>query len=76
MGQISSGIGGELKLGPIRKNLDDNKFKKQCGYSTLSTALGSNEYKINYFKDEQIERYITTRNEKTKITMNSHISIV
>jgi len=75
-GQISSGIGGELKLGPIRKNLDDNKFKKQCGYSTLSTALGSNEYTINYFKDEQIERYITTRNEKTKITMNSHISIV
>jgi hypothetical protein len=75
-GQISGGIGGALQLGPIRRQLDQNKFKKQAGYSTLTSDLGSNTYTINFFKDEQILRYITTKNEKQRITMNSHITIV
>ena len=75
-GQISSGIGGALQLGPMRRQLDQNKFKKECGYSTLSTSLGSNEYTINYFKDDIISTYIITSSDKTKIVMNSHISIV
>jgi len=75
-GQISSGIGGALQLGPMRRQLDQNKFKKECGYSTLSTSLGSNEYTINYYKNDIISKYITTSNEKTRIVMNSHISIV
>ena len=75
-GQISSGIGGALQLGPMRRQVDRLKFAKQAGFGTLKTDLGGNEYTINFFKDEQISRYITTQNEKTRIVMNSHISIV
>jgi hypothetical protein len=75
-GQISSGIGGALQLGPMRRQVDRLKFAKQAGYSTLKTDLGSNAYTIEFFKDEQISRYITTQNEKTRYVMNSHISIV
>ncbi len=75
-GQISSGIGGALQLGPMRRQVDRMKFAKQAGYGTLKTDLGSNDYTIEFFKDEQISRYITTQNEKTRIVMNSHISIV
>jgi len=75
-GQISSGIGGALQLGPLRRQVDRLKFAKQAGFGTLKTDLGSNAYTINFFKDEQISRYVTTQNEKTKIVMNSHISIV
>ena len=75
-GQISSGIGGALQLGPMRRQVDRLKFAKQCGFSTLKTDLGSNDYTINFFKDEQISRYVTTQNEKTRFVMNSHITIV
>ena len=75
-GQISSGIGGALQLGPMRRQIDRLKFAKQCGFSTLKTDLGSNDYTINFFKDEQISRYVTTQNEKTRFVMNSHITIV
>ena len=75
-GQVSSGIGGALQLGPMRRQVDRLKFAKQAGYGTLKTDLGGNAYTINFFKDEQISRYVTTQNEKTRIVMNSHISIV
>ena len=75
-GQISSGIGGSLQLGPLRRQVDRLKFAKQCGFSTLTTGLGGNEYTINFFKNTVINTYVTTQNEKTRIVMNSHISIV
>ena len=75
-GQISSGIGGALQLGPMRRQVDRLKFAKQAGYGTLKTDLGGNAYTINFFKDEQISRYITTQNVKTRIVMNSHITKV
>ena len=75
-GQISSGIGGALQLGPMRRQVDRLKFAKQAGYSTLKTDLGSNDYTIEFFKNEQIARYVITQNEKTRIVMNSHITIV
>ena len=75
-GQISSGIGGALQLGPLRRQVDRLKFAKQCGYSTLTAGLGGNEYTIEFFKDKIISKYITTQNEKTRYVMNSHISIV
>jgi hypothetical protein len=75
-GQISSGIGGALQLGPMRRQVDRLKFAKQAGFGTLKTDLGGNAYTINFFKDEQISKYVTTQNEKTRIVMNSHISIV
>ena len=75
-GQISSGIGGSLQLGPLRRQIDRLKFAKQCGFSTLTTGLGGNEYTINFFKNTVINTYVTTQNEKTRIVMNSHISIV
>ena len=75
-GQISSGIGGALQLGPLRRQVDRLKFAKQAGYSTLKTDLGSNHYTIEFFKDDQIHKYVTTQNEKTRIVMNSHITIV
>jgi hypothetical protein len=75
-GQISSGIGGALQLGPLRRQIDRLKFARQCGFSTLTTGLGGNEYTIEFWKDEIISKYVITQNEKTRIVMNSHISIV
>ena len=75
-GQISSGIGGALQLGPLRRQIDRLKFARQCGFSTLTTGLGGNEYTIEFWKDEVISKYVITQNEKTRIVMNSHISIV
>ena len=75
-GQISSGIGGALQLGPLLRQVDRLKFAKQCGFSTLTTGLGGNAYTINFWKDEVISKYVITQNEKTRIVMNSHISIV
>jgi hypothetical protein len=75
-GQISSGIGGALQLGPLRRQVDRLKFAKQAGFSTLKTDLGSNHYTIEFFKDEKISTYSTNQNEKTRFVMNSHISIV
>ena len=75
-GQISSGIGGALQLGPLRRQLDRQKFNKQGGFSKeVGVHLGGG-YQIEHFKNEQISRYITTQNEKSRIVMNSHISIV
>ena len=79
-GQISSGVGGALQLGPLRRQLDRQKFNKEGGYSkdtddNTGVHLGGG-YRIEHFKNEEISRYITTQNEKTRITMNSHISIV
>ncbi len=75
-GLISTGVGGALQLGPMRRQVDQLKFRKECGYGTDRTALGGNHYTIEFFKDEMINRYVLTKNEKQRITMNSHISIV
>ncbi len=79
-GQSSVGVEGALQLGPLRRQLDRQKFNKQGGYSksiNINTGehLGGG-YTIYHFKDEMIARYITTANEKTRFTMNSHISKV
>ena len=75
-GQLSSGIAGALQLGPLRRQLEHQKFNKQGGYSKkIGVDLGGG-YTIENFKTEQISRYVTTKNEKTRIVMNSHISIV
>ncbi len=79
-GQSSVGVEGALQLGPLRRQLDQQKFNKQGGYSksiNINTGehLGGG-YTIYHFKDEMIARYITTANEKTRFTMNSHISKV
>ena len=75
-GLVTGGLTGSLQLGPLRRQVDRLKFAKQAGYSTLTTGLGGNEYTIDYFKDETISTYVITPNEKQRITMNSHISIV
>ena len=97
-GQSSAGIGGALQLGPLRRQLDRQKFNKEGGFSkeygTVPTgpggSLAKNQqdgegrlglhlgggYHIEHFKDEIIARYVTTANEKTRIVMNSHITIV
>ena len=59
---------------------DKTVFHANCSHSNApftSTIedLGGG-YTIDFFKSEQISRYITTQNEKTRIVMNSHISIV
>jgi hypothetical protein len=79
-GQSSVGVEGALQLGPLRRQLDRQKFNKQGGYSksiNINTGehLGGG-YTIDHFKDEIIARYVTTANEKTRFTMNSHISKV
>lgn len=79
-GQSSVGVEGALQLGPLRRQIDRQKFNKQGGYSksiNINTGehLGGG-YTIHHFKDEMIARYITTANEKTRFTMNSHISKV
>ncbi len=79
-GQSSVGVEGALQLGPLRRQLDQQKFNKQGGYSK-SVNINTGEhlgggYTIHHFKDEMIARYITTANEKTRFTMNSHISKV
>ena len=79
-GQSSVGVEGALQLGPLRRQIDRQKFNKQGGYSksiNINTGehLGGG-YTIYHFKDEMIARYITTANEKTRFTMNSHISKV
>ncbi len=75
-GLISAGVSGALQLGPLRRQVDRLKFSKECGYGTDKTALGSNHYTVEFFKDEMINNYVLTANEKQRITMNSHISIV
>ena len=97
-GQISSGIGGALQLGPLRRQLDRQKFNKDGGFSkeygTIPTGPGGSlakdeldsegrlgrhlggGYLLEHFKNEIISDYITTQNEKTRIVMNSHITIV
>ena len=79
-GQSSVGVEGALQLGPLRRQLDRQKFNKQGGYSK-SVNINTGEhlgggYTIHHFKDEMIARYVTTTNEKTRFTMNSHISKV
>ena len=79
-GQSSVGVEGALQLGPLRRQLEQQKFNKQGGYSksiNINTGehLGGG-YTIYHFKDEMIARYVTTANEKTRFTMNSHISKV
>jgi len=79
-GQSSVGVEGALQLGPLRRQLDQQKFNKQGGYSK-SVNINTGEhlgggYTIYHFKDEMIARYVTTANEKTRFTMNSHISKV
>ena len=79
-GQSSVGVEGALQLGPLRRQIDRQKFNKQGGYSksiNINTGehLGGG-YTIHHFKDEMIARYVTTANEKTRFTMNSHISKV
>ena len=79
-GQSSVGVEGALQLGPLRRQIDRQKFNKQGGYSK-SVNINTGEhlgggYTIYHFKDEMIARYVTTANEKTRFTMNSHISKV
>ena len=79
-GQSSVGVEGALQLGPLRRQLEQQKFNKQGGYSK-SVNINTGEhlgggYTIHHFKDEMIARYVTTWNEKTRFTMNSHISKV
>jgi hypothetical protein len=79
-GQSSVGVEGALQLGPLRRQIDRQKFNKQGGYSK-SVNINTGEhlgggYTIHHFKDEMIARYVTTANEKTRFTMNSHISKV
>ena len=79
-GKSSSGVEGALQLGPLRRQLDRQKFNKQGGFSKdTDTNTGEHlggGYRIEHFKDEIIARYITTQNEKTRIVMNSHITKV
>jgi hypothetical protein len=79
-GQVSSGIGGALQLGPLRRQLDRQKFNKEGGFSkdtdnNTGIHLGGG-YRLEHFKDDIIARYVTTQNEKTRIVMNSHITKV
>lgn len=79
-GQSSVGVEGALQLGPLRRQIERQKFNKQGGYSK-SVNINTGEhlgggYTIYHFKDEMIARYVTTANEKTRFTMNSHISKV
>ncbi len=79
-GQSSVGVEGALQLGPLRRQLDRQKFNKEGGFSkdtddNTGIHLGGG-YRLEHFKDEMIARYITTQNEKTRIVMNSHISKV
>ena len=79
-GQSSAGVEGALQLGPLRRQLDRQKFNKEGGFSkdtddNTGIHLGGG-YRIEHFKNEVISKYITTQNEKTRIVMNSHISIV
>ena len=62
-GTIPTGPGGSL----AKDELDSE--------GRLGLHLGGG-YRIEHFKDEIIARYITTVNEKTRIVMNSHITIV
>ena len=59
---------------------DKTVFHASCShpnapFTTNLEDLGGG-YRIEHFKDEIIARYITTQNEKTRIVMNSHITIV
>jgi hypothetical protein len=79
-GQSSAGVEGALQLGPLRRQLDRQKFNKQGGFSK-KTDINTGEhlgggYRLEHFKDEMIARYITTQNEKTRTVMNSHITKV
>ena len=75
-GQISSGIGGALQLGPLKRQVDRQKFNKEGGFSKeIGVHLGGG-YTIEHFKDTQISVYVNTPNEKTRIVMNSHITVV
>ena len=79
-GQSSAGVEGALQLGPLRRQVDRQKFNKEGGFSkdtddNTGIHLGGG-YRLEHFKDEMIARYITTQNEKTRIVMNSHITIV
>ena len=79
-GQSSAGVEGALQLGPLRRQLDRQKFNKEGGFSKdtdLNTGIHlGGGYRLEHFKDEIIARYITTQNEKTRIVMNSHITKV
>jgi hypothetical protein len=79
-GQSSAGVEGALQLGPLRRQVDRQKFNKEGGFSkdtddNTGIHLGGG-YRLEHFKDEIIARYITTQNEKTRIVMNSHITKV
>jgi hypothetical protein len=79
-GQISTGVDGALQLGPLRRQIDQQKFNQEGGFSkdtddNTGIHLGGG-YRLEHFKNEIIARYITTNNEKTRIVMNSHITKV
>ena len=64
----------QMRLGPIRKTLDQQKFNKFGGFSQeigVGTESGTT---INSFRETLIDDYIYARGIKTKLVMNSTVT--
>jgi len=67
-------VAGAYVLKGVHTSADRSGVKPWV--STTREDLGGGTYLINYFKDEELTKYISDGHEKTRIVMESDISLV
>ncbi len=64
----------QIRLGPIRRNFDRLKWKKQGGYSQVTGTGTQTGRTINHFKDEIVADYLTLGGMKWRQVTNATIT--
>ena len=76
-GMIGEGMSGgfsQLRLGPLRRTLDDQKFNHQGGYSQIIGTLEQSGTTIANFKNIQVSEYIFFGGRKHRKLTNASIT--
>ena len=76
--KISSSLNG---VAPSYTPSDKTVFQANCTHpnapiTTTRENLGGGTYLIEYFKDDQISKYVNESHERVRIVMESEISFV
>jgi hypothetical protein len=74
IGEGMSGGFSQLRLGPLRRTLDDQKFNHQGGYSQVIGTLEQSGTTIANFKNIQVSEYIFFGGRKHRELTNAPIT--